>query len=217
MFKQPKGIRKPFHYRNLNITFILIAINIVVYFINMVIPRSAAYLALNPGTFLYYKFFWTPVTYMFTHGGMSHIIYNMLGLFFFGPQLERRMGSWEFLTFYLVSGVVSGLFSLVVYILWGQNVFLVGASGAIFAVLLAFAVYYPNAVVYLFFVIPIRTKVLVPLFAVLELAQEVFSINGGIGHLTHLAGFGVAFLYFVVRLGINPITSFKDSGQSPWQ
>jgi len=217
MFKEPKGIRKPYPYRNLNIAFILIAINVFVYFINMVIPRSGAYLALNPGTFLYYRFYWTPVTYMFTHGGMSHIIYNMLGLFFFGPQLERRMGSWEFLSFYMVTGVLSGLFSLLVYMFWGQQVFLVGASGAIFGILLAYAVYYPNAVVYLFFVIPIRTKVLVPLFAVLELAQEIFSINGGIGHLTHLAGFGFAFLYFIVRLGINPITSFRDSGQSPWQ
>lgn len=127
------------------------------------------------------------------------------------------MGSWEFLTFYMTSGVVSGLFSLIVYIVLGQNVFLIGASGAIFAVLLAYAVYYPNAVVYLFFVIPIKTKILVPLFAALELFQEVFSINGGIGHLTHLAGFGVAFLYFLIRLGINPIQSFRDSGKSPWQ
>ncbi|MBN2657017.1 MAG: rhomboid family intramembrane serine protease [Spirochaetales bacterium] len=217
MFKEPRGLRKPYPYRNLNISFILIALNVFVYFINMVIPRSAAYLALNPGTFLHYHFYWTPVTYMFTHGGMNHIIYNMLGLFFFGPQLERRMGSWEFLSFYMVTGILSGVFSLAVYILWGQNIFLIGASGAIFGILLAYAVYYPNAVVYLFFVIPIRTRILVPLFAALELAQEIFSINGGIGHLTHLAGFGVAFLYFIIRLGINPITSFRDSGQSPWQ
>jgi len=178
MFNQPKGIRKPFPHRDLNIVFILIGINIFIYFITMIAPRSGAYLALNPGTFLYYRFYWTPLTYMFTHGGMSHIIFNMLALFFFGPQLEHRMGSWEFLTFYLVCGILSGLFSLIVYILVGYNVYLIGASGAVFAVLLAYAVYFPNAVVYLFFVIPIKTKILVPLFAAIELFQEIFSING---------------------------------------
>nr|MBI9099585.1 rhomboid family intramembrane serine protease [Spirochaetaceae bacterium] len=217
MFNQPKGIRKPFPHRDLNITFILIGINIFIYFITMLSPRSGVYLALNPGTFIQYKFFWTPVTYMFTHGGMSHIIFNMLGLFFFGPHLEQRMGSWEFLTFYMVSGILSGLFSLIFYLLAGINVFLIGASGAIFAVLLAYAVYFPNAIVYLFFVIPVKTKVMVPLFAGIELFQEIFGMNGGIGHLTHLAGFVIAFFYFIIRLGVNPISSFKDSGKSPWQ
>jgi rhomboid family protein len=217
MFNQPKGIRKPFPHRDLNITLLLIGINIFVFFITMVIPRSQAYLGLNPGTFLYYRFYWTPLTYMFTHGSMSHIIFNMLGLFFFGPQLEHRMGSWEFLTFYMTSGILSGLFSLIFYIIVGYNVLLVGASGAIFAVLLAYAVYYPNARVLLFFVIPIKTKVLVPLFTAIELFQGIFSTNDGIGHLTHLAGFGIAFLYFIVRIGLNPISAFRDSGKSPWQ
>jgi len=217
MFNQSKGIRKPFPHRDLNITFILIGINIVVFFITQVSPRTSVYLALNPTTFIHYKFIWTLVTYMFTHGGMSHIIFNMLGLFFFGPQLEHRMGSWEFLTFYMVSGILSGLFSLIFYIIVGYNVFLIGASGALFAVLLAFAVYFPNAVVYLFFVIPVKTKVMVLLFTAIELFQEIFGINGGIGHLTHLAGFGFAFLYFIIRIGLNPITAFRDSGKSPWQ
>lgn len=217
MFNKPTGIRKPFPQRDLNITLIIIGINIFVYFITMVAPKIGTYLALNPGTFLYYQFYWTPLTYLFTHGGMSHIVFNMLGLFFFGPQLEYRMGSWEFLTFYLVCGVLSGLFSLIVYILVGYNVFLIGASGAIFAVLLAYAVYFPNAKLLLFYVIPIKTKVLVPLYAGIELFQEIFGINGGVGHLTHLAGFGFAFLYFIIRIGLNPISAFRDSGNSTWQ
>jgi membrane associated rhomboid family serine protease len=217
MQNQSKGIRKQFPYKNLNITFILIGINIFVYFITQVAPTSRVYLGLNPTTFVHYRFYWTPVTYMFTHGGMSHVIFNMLGLFFFGPQLENRMGSWEFLTFYMVSGILSGIISLIIYLFSGYNVLLVGASGAIFAVLLAFAVYFPNAIVYLFFVIPIRTKMMVLLFTGIELFQEIFGIRGGIGHLTHLAGFGIAFLYFIIRIGLNPITAFRDSGKSPWQ
>lgn len=217
MFNQPKGIRKPFPYRDLNITFILIGINISIYFITMISSRVYPYLGLNPVTFLYYRFYWTPLTYMFVHGSMSHIIFNMLGLFFFGPQVEQRMGSWEFLTFYLATGVLSGIFSLLFYILTGLNVSLIGASGAIFAILLAYAVYFPNAKVLLFFVIPIKTKVMVPLFAAIELFQEISSTNDGIGHLTHLAGFGFAFLYFIVRIGLNPLSAFRDSGESPWQ
>jgi len=218
MFNQTKGIRKPFPYKNLNISFIIIGINIFIFFITMISPNITVYLALNPATFIQYKFFWTPLTYMFTHGSMGHVIFNMLGLFFFAPQLEQRMGSWEFLTFYLISGVLSGLFSLFVYIVSGfYSVFLVGASGAIFAVLLAFAVYFPNAVVYLFFIIPMKTKVMVLVFTAIELFQEIFGINGNIGHMTHLAGFAVAFLYFIIRIGLNPVTAFKDSSKSPWQ
>ncbi len=218
MFNQPKGIRKPFPYKNLNITFYLIGINIFIYFITTIIPGSKGYLALNPITFLHYKFYWTPITYMFTHGGMSHIIFNMIGLFFFAPRLEQRMGSWEFLVFYLITGVLSGICSLLIYALSGLNsVYLIGASGAVFAVLLAFAVYFPNSIVYLFFVIPLRTKYMVLLFTAIELFQEIFGINGNIGHISHLAGFAFAFLYFIIRMGINPITAFKDSSNSPWQ
>ena len=179
--------------------------------------RSSLYLALNPETFLYYRFFWTPVTYMFTHGGMSHIIFNMMGLFFFGPQLERRMGSWEFLTFYMVSGVLSGLLALFFYIIMGMNVFLVGASGAIYAILLGFAVYYPNARVLLFFVIPLKTKYMVLLFTGVSLFLQITGLGGNVAHMAHLAGFGIAFLYFIIRIGLNPITAFKDSGNSHWQ
>ncbi|MDA3812310.1 MAG: rhomboid family intramembrane serine protease, partial [Spirochaetaceae bacterium] len=124
MLNQSKGIRKPFPYVDVNITFIIVGINIALYFIIRVIPSLRAYLGLNLGTLIYYKMYWTPITYMFTHFTMNHIIFNMLGLFFFGPQLERRMGSWEFLTFYMVSGILSGLFSLILYFLMGQGVYM---------------------------------------------------------------------------------------------
>jgi membrane associated rhomboid family serine protease len=151
-------------------------------------------------------------TYMFMHGSFWHLLFNMLGLFFFGVQVERRVGSNEFLLFYLLSGVVAGLFSLLVYWLTGAYaVSLVGASGAVFAVLLAFATYYPTARILLFGIVPIRAPVLVIGYAVLELVSMFSRNRGNVAHLTHLAGFAIAYLYLVVRLRINPVRVFLDS------
>lgn len=145
---------------------------------------------------------------MFVHSGIRHLVFNMLGLFFFGTQVEREMGSYEFLLFYLVSGTLAGLFSLAVYWFGGSYyVFLLGASGAVFAVLLAFATYYPNAQIFVFGIIPVRASVLVLVYTVIEIFSQM---RGGsnVAHLTHLAGFGFAYLYFVVRMEINPARRF---------
>jgi len=212
-----KGIRKPFPYHFSNYSLILIGLNLAVYFVTLLFPQIRTWLALNPVLFVRDRFYWTAVTYMFVHGGMNHILFNMLGLFFFGPQLEERMGSLEFLTYYMVSGVLSGLFSLLVYLLTGTYmVFLMGASGALFAVLLAFAVYFPHSVVYLFGIIPMKSTVLVLLYAGIELFNQIFGFQGGVAHMTHLAGLFFGFLYFLIRLGTNPITAFRDSRRNPW-
>nr|MDA3810332.1 rhomboid family intramembrane serine protease [Spirochaetaceae bacterium] len=87
----------------------------------------------------------------------------------------------------------------------------------IYAILLAFAVYFPNSTVYLFFVLPIKTKYIVLLFTAISLLMQISGGGGSVAHLAHLAGFGIAFLYFIIRIGINPITAFKDSRNSPWQ
>jgi len=160
------------------------------------------------------KFYiWQFVTYMFTHGGFSHILFNMLGLFFFGMQVERRIGSYEFLLFYLLTGVLAGILSFVIYYLTGSyNVILLGASGSIFAILFAFAVYFPNAQIYIMGIFPIRAPLLVIGYTVLELFSQVTSARTGVAHLTHLAGFAFAYLYFIIRLRINPIDSFKHRG-----
>jgi len=217
MNNQSRGIRKPFPYTFRNFALILIGINVTVFFLTMLIPDLKAYLALNPVLFLRNHFYWTPLTYMFTHSGMNHILFNMLGLFFFGPQLEERMGSWEFLTFYLGTGFLSGLLSLGIYIFTGfSRVFLLGASGAIFALLFAFAVYFPHSRIYLFGIIPMKTTMMVSLYAGIEIFSLVFGVGGNVAHMTHLAGLLFAWLYFVIRLGIDPVRSFKDSRNNPW-
>ena len=205
-------LRKPFRYSYSNISFILIGLNIAVFMINMIVPRSLYYLAMIP-SFVLNGFFWQFITYMFVHSGISHIAFNMLALFFFGQAVERQMGSREFLLFYLLTGTLAGIFSFIVYFFSGSNVVLLGASGAIYAVLLAYAVYFPDSRIYIFGIIPIKATTLVILYTAIELFSQFGSFRSSVAHLTHLAGFAFAFLYLLIRLGINPIDAFRGNSR----
>jgi membrane associated rhomboid family serine protease len=201
--------RRPLPYYNGNITFILIGINIFVFFLANIDTRFVNYLAMNPVLTVARNFWWQPFTYMFAHSGISHLLFNMLGLFFFGTQVERELGSWEFLLFYLLTGVLAGFFSLAVYWFTGSYyVFLLGASGAVFAVLLAFATFFPNAEIYIFGILPVRAAVLVIGYTAIELFSQVSGGRGNVAHLTHLAGFAFAYLYFLIRHRISPWKQF---------
>ena len=132
------------------------------------------------------------------------ILFNMLGLFIFGRSLEKKMGSREFLIYYFVTGI--GAVILFLFL----KVPIVGASGVVFAILLAFATYFPNKKINLLFVLPIKAPFAVLLFAGLSLLfQFVGSVNN-IVHLTNLTGILIGFIYFVYRLKINPIKVFKE-------
>lgn len=209
-------LRRPFQYREYNITLILILANVLVFVLNSVSPATRGPMSLvSPAVaadgYNLHTHFWQLFTYMFVHENISHIFFNMLGLFFFGIQLERRIGSTEFLVFYLVSGIGAGLISLLIFWLSGTPTILLGASGAVFAVLLAFATYFPTAMIYVFGIIPIRAPILVLIYTGIELASQLFGVRSGVAHLTHLAGFAVGYLYLVARLGINPIREFRGS------
>lgn len=189
-------------------TFILIMINMVVFFMSSMNRDVTTFLAMNPVLTVVQGFWWQPFTYMFVHSGISHLLFNMLGLFFFGTQVEQELGSWEFLLFYMLTGVLAGFLSLAIYWYSGTYmVFLLGASGAVFAVLLAFATFYPNAQIYIFGIIPMRAAALVTLYTFIEIFSQ---IRGGsnVAHMTHLAGFGFAYLYFIIRVGLNPWRRF---------
>lgn len=192
-----------------NFSFKLVVINVLVYLLTAyVYPRSTYYLAMIP-SFVLGGYLWQPFTYMFVHGGFSHLLFNMLSLFIFGSMVEKRIGSKEFLLFYLLTGVFSGVVSFISYYLAGTNVILVGASGAIYGVLLMFAVFYPYSVVFVFGFIPVRAPILVILYAVIELSSQVFGRGGNVAHLTHLSGLVFGYLYCRIRMRINPIEVFK--------
>lgn len=169
---------------------ILIA-TVLTFFVQQTVPGATSLLYLVPTQVLARP--WTIVTYMFLHAGFGHIFWNMLGLYFFGPRVESRMGSQRFLTLYLVSGVVGALFSV---LLAPRNPIL-GASGAVLGVLMAFARFWPRERLYIWGVLPIEARWLVIIYA----AIDIMGFNGfgrlGVANVAHLGGFAGALLYLL--------------------
>ena len=202
-------IRRPFRYTYNNVVFILIGINLLVYLAELLLKNLPVIRSLSmiPAVVLGHGWVWQFVTYMFVHDPRSigHLVFNMLALFVFGRQVEWKMGSKEFLLFYLLTGFLAGIFSFFVYLFTGYlGVSLMGASGAIFAVQLAFAALFPSSVVYFWGILPLRAPVMVLGFTALELFFTLTGSGGNVAHTTHLAGFAFGWIYFLIRFGINP-------------
>ena len=204
-------IRKPFKYRQFNATFIIIAVNAVFYLMTMRFPVLKAYLGLSVYGTIKFHYWWQLVTYMFIHGSFTHILFNMLGLFFFGTMVERFLGSGEFLLIYFLCGILDGAISLAVYFLTGQYyVNLIGASGALYSILLVYSVIFPRSVISIWGVIPVPAPILIIAYAVIEFVSQFFG-SDNVAHLTHLTGFAIAWLYLVVRMGIHPVKEWKKA------
>jgi len=137
---------------------------------------------------------WQVATYAFLHGSFEHLLFNMLGLWMFGSELERIWGEKRFLQFYAASVLAAALAQLVVTAVMGSVYPTVGASGGLFGLLFAFAVMFPNRVILLFFVIPMKARYLVALYGLLELYQGVYVMNSGVAHFAHLGGMVGGFL-----------------------
>lgn len=144
---------------------------------------------------------WTPVTYLFLHGSLMHLFGNMLMLFFFGPAVERVLGSMQFLRFYLLCGVLGVLVNLFPIVLpnWNSGIMVVGASGATLGVLVAFAMIEPDRRIFLFPIpIPVTAKMLV----VIILAMNLLAAAGGgsgTSVATHFGGMAVGYVYMKWR------------------
>lgn len=134
---------------------------------------------------------WTIVTYMFLHGGLMHIAFNMLALWFFGPRVEDRMGSGRFAIMYFLSGITGALVSLVL----SPGAALVGASAGVFGVMLCFAHYWPHQPIHIWGIIPVPARMLVILTTVLAIWSGLGGRGGNIAHFAHLGGYAGAFLY----------------------
>jgi membrane associated rhomboid family serine protease len=201
-------IRRPFRYSNRNLAIWLIAINVLVFALENLFPHVENYLAMTPIVVLAGAY-WQPFTYMFAHANLTHLLVNMLGLLFFGTAVEKEMGSKEFILYYLLTGFLAGLFSFAAYLfLGGAYVSMLGASGAVFAVLLAFATLEPNAQILIWGIIPMRAPIMVLGYTGIELLSQVFGSQSGVAHLTHLFGFAFGWLYFLARFGVNPWRRF---------
>lgn len=147
---------------------------------------------------------WTFVTYMFLHGGFAHLFFNMYALFLFGSVLERVWGTRKFLFYYFATGIGAGMIHIVVQMLTGDFAPTVGASGAIFGLLLGYAMLYPDTVMGLIFP-PVRMKAkwFVLIYAAIELLLGVSGAQSGVAHFAHLGGLlvGLAIMLYWKRKG----------------
>lgn len=133
---------------------------------------------------------WGPFTYMFLHGDLMHLAVNMLVLFFFGPPLESRWGGREFLRFYVICGLGGVALSYLFLPAW-----VVGASAAVYGVMLAFAMNWPNLPIYVWGIFPVQAKYLVGFLFVVSLLSAVQGASDGVAHFAHLGGLAAGFLY----------------------
>lgn len=209
-------LRRPFPYVYRRTALSILFINFVIFGLGFLYPNLNEYVhyygAMNPILVAKEHMYWQFITYMFVHQNISHVFFNMLALLVFGLNLEKAIGSREFLLFYLVCGVLSGFFSFLVYWFTGYyRVFLLGASGAVYAVLFAYAVFFPRSVIFIWGIVPVPAPVLVFIYALIELGSQFFGSGSNVAHMTHLFGFLAAWLYFVLRMGIHPIKIWKDT------
>ena len=136
---------------------------------------------------------WQPITYLFLHAGFWHVGLNMFVLWMFGSELEREWGGASFLRYYLVTGVGAGLVTVLFSL--NSSIPVVGASGAIYGVLLAYGLAYPNRDVYLYFLFPVKVKYFVGFLAVVAFVASLQSGISTVSHLTHLSGMVIGWLY----------------------
>jgi rhomboid family protein len=191
----------------------LIATNVIVFVAQLIAPIVTDVLGLRPVFVLHRLMVWQLGTYMFLHGGFFHIIFNMLALWMFGAELERVWGTRYFLKFYFVAGigaaVLTVLFSLLPFGFAQQLQYanIIGASGAIYGLLLAYAMYFPNRPIYMYFVFPIPAKIFVAIIGAIAFLSSL-SDASGVANATHLGGLLVAYV-FLKSARVHPLSELK--------
>ena len=191
----------------------LIAANVVMFLVTTFVRTVVPALGLVPEYVLHKFWVWQLATYMFLHGGIFHIVFNMLALWMFGAELERIWGTRDFLKFYFVTGIGAGALTVLFSTLpFGfaqqvQHAIVIGASGAIYGLLLAYALYFPDRPIYMYFVFPIPAKVFVAIMGAIAFFSSL-SETGGTANATHLGGLVVGYLY-LKGTRIHPLSELK--------
>ena len=169
----------------------------MVFILQMLVARwFEIYFGLVPVLVWKKYFLWQLFTYIFLHGGFSHILFNLLALWMFGGELENYWGSRKFLFYFFFCGVGAGICTVIFSPY--QFVPTIGASGAIYGLLLAFGWLFPDRQIYIYFLVPIRAKYFVIIFGLIELFSSIEGTGGGVAHLTHLGGllFGLFYMAY---------------------
>ncbi len=180
----------------------LLIVNVALFVLNFVVERLDMgglfdLLKLTPALVVHYGMIWQLVTYMFLHSTVDplHILFNMLALWMIGAALEVTWGTRRFLKYYFICGIGAGVCVIITALLFGQGaVSTIGASGAIYGLLLAFGMLFPDTTMF-FIVFPIKAKYLVMILGGLALFFSLSGSNSGISNVAHLGGLLVGFLY----------------------
>lgn len=183
------------------------------------------YFALNPlqgitfrddlGGFVTLGFYpWQLVTYMFLHGGFFHLFLNMFALWMFGVELENLWGSKRFFNYYMLTGIGAGLCNLLIAPLFTSVGPTVGASGAVYGILVAFGYLFPDRSIYIYGLIPVKAKFLVIIYMLIELFAVAGGTDSGIAHVAHLGGGVVGLIYLLLFSRRGSVNFFGNSGFS---
>jgi membrane associated rhomboid family serine protease len=168
---------------------LILSVTVAAFFLQQTLPAIANALVFVPRLVVFRP--WSILTYMLLHGSFMHILFNMLGVFFFGPRVEERIGSRSFAILYLLSGVSGALLSF----LFSPAAPIIGASAGVFGIMLAFAYFWPNDPIYLWMVVPVPARILVIITTVLTLWSGISGSRSGVAHFAHLGGYVGAYAY----------------------
>ena len=176
---------------------ILFIANVVLYALNAIVGEvMTVRLGLSPVPVFKQFALWQPLTYMFLHGGVTHLLFNMLALWMFGTELERKWGTRFFVKYYLITGVGAAFVTLA-FAMFSDGVMnstTVGASGAIYGLLIAYAMYFPHRTIY-YIIFPMPARVYVLIAGALALMFSASGSTSGTAHWAHLGGLVVGYLY----------------------
>jgi membrane associated rhomboid family serine protease len=179
----------------------LIIVNVAMFLLAFIVPAVTMRLGLRPADVFGSLAIWQPVTYLFLHGGIFHILFNMLALWMFGTELERMWGSRYFTRYYFITGVGAAATTMVLSLLpigIADQLYYsltIGASGAVYGILLAYGLYFPHRPIYLYFIFPIPAKYFVMIVGAISLLSSMSGPGGGVAHTAHLGGLVVGYLY----------------------
>ena len=193
---------------------ILLIVNVAAFLLAEAVPTLVLLLGFQPRAVLEQLAVYQLFTYMFLHGGLGHLLVNMLGLWMFGTDLERTWGTRFFTKYYFVTGVGGALLTLLIALtpfdsgtLYDSIV--IGASGAVYGVLLAYALYFPHRTIYLYFVFPIQAKYFVMIIGAITFYSSIRESGSGVAHLAHLGGLLVGYVYLTSLRGGGPLKELK--------
>ncbi len=189
----------------------LIIANTMVFLLSMSTPTIVERLILVPVLIVQQP--WTIVTYMFLHASFSHIFFNMLALFFFGPRLELVLGGQKFLLLYFISGMTGGVLSF----FFTPHAAILGASGAVYGVMMGFAYFWPTESIYIWGIFPIQARYLIVIMTLLSLFGGFGFGEGGVAHFAHLGGFAGGYVYLAIdrRRSIRARASLEPTISTP--